>query len=330
MNLLTKLLAVLGWLLLAGEAFMVLNLLLTRNIGDDAAGRGLATGWGIILGGVLLVAGAAFVWGQFGGPRVFFYLGLLLLAAPLGFLAKNYAKRVIEERERRAYWDAVVIFPDPRLVRLAAAIDALDTAQVRAIIAEGGLDFAARHHTGVTILGYAMNNALLQGQPPVAVEPVRMLMEAGAVPSPDILEAEASGPWAADRLVAQLMGGGEQGPAVLDLVLSAGGNANARDRDGRPLLASSYLRLATAEVLVRHGADVNAKDSSRPDRLGYTPAMLQALYGEWGLVAFLLDHGADPGIMAADGATLRDLLHAASPGAPDERLTRLRERLGVR
>ena len=330
MNLLTKLLAVLGWLLLAGEAFMVLNLLLTRNIGDDAAGRGLATGWGILLGGVLLVAGAMFVWGQFGGPRVFFYLGLLLLAAPLGFLAKNYAKRAIEERERRAYWDAVVIFPDPRLVRLAAAIDALDTAQVRAIIAEGGLDFAARHHTGVTILGYAMNNALLQGQPPVAVEPVRMLMEAGAVPSPDILEAEASGPWAADRLVAQLMGGGEQGPAVLDLVLSAGGNANARDGDGRPLLASSYLRLASAKVLVRHGADVNARDSSRADRLGYTPAMLQALYGEWDLVAFLLDHGADPGITGADGTTLRDLLHAASPGAPDERLTRLRERLGVR
>ena len=325
-----KVLVIFGWLLLAGEAFVVVNLLLTRNIGDDAAGRGLATGWGIILGGVLLVAGAAFVWGQFGGPRVLFYLGLLALAAPLGLFVVRYTRRVIEERERRAYWDSVVIFPDPRLVRLAAAIDALDTAQVRAIIAEGGLDFAARHHTGVTILGYAINNALMQGQPPVAVEPVRLLMDAGARPTPDILEAEASGPWAADRLVAQLMGGGEQGPAVLDLVLSAGGNASARDRDGRPLLASSYLRPATAEVLVRHGADVNARDSSRADRLGYTPAMLQAIYGEWDLVAFLLDHGADPALTATDGATLRDLLRAASPGAPDERLTRLRARLGVR
>ena len=324
-----KPLVILGWLLLAGEAFVVLSLLVTRNIGDDAAGRGLATGWGIILGGLLLVAGAAFAWGQFGGPRVLFYLGLVALAAPLGFLAVRSTKRALAERANRAYWDSVVIFPDPRLVRLAAAIDALDTAQVRSINSEGGLDFSARHHTGVTILGYAITNALLQGQPPAAVEPVRMLMDAGARPTPDILEAEASGPWAADRLVARLIGGGEQGPAVLDLVLAAGGNPNARDGDGRPLLASSYLRPASAEVLVRHGADVNARDSSRADRLGYTPAMLQAVYGEWDLVAFLLDHGADPGISAADGRTLRDLVRAASPGAPDARLTRLRQRLGV-
>ena len=47
-------------------------------------------------------------------------------------------------------------------------------------------------------------------------------------------------------------------------------------------------------------------------------------------MAFLLDHGADPALTATDGATLRDLLRAASPGAPDERLTRLRARLGVR
>lgn len=325
-----KALALLGWLLLLGEALFVLNLLLTRNLGDDAAGRGLATGWGLLLGGVLLLAGAMFVWGQYGGPRVFFYLGLLALAAPFGFLARNYVKRVMVDRERRAYWDAVVIFPDPKLVRLAQAIDALDTAQVRAIIAEGGLDFSARHYTGVTILGYAINVALMQGQPAVAVEPVKLLLEAGAPVTPDIFEAEGQGPWAADRAIPPLLGGGAQGPVVLDLVLAAGGNPNAREADGRPLLASSTLQLPAAEVLVRHGADVNARDSSRTERMGYTPAMMQAVFGMWDLVAFLLDHGADPDLKAEDGTTLRDLIAGRHPESPGPEFQALRERLGGR
>ena len=50
-----KPLVILGWILLAGEVLFVASLLLMRNMGDDAAGRGLATAWGLILGAVVLV-----------------------------------------------------------------------------------------------------------------------------------------------------------------------------------------------------------------------------------------------------------------------------------
>ncbi|MBK8003222.1 MAG: hypothetical protein IPK12_04535 [Gemmatimonadetes bacterium] len=323
-----KPLVILGWILLAGEVLFVANLLLMRNMGDDAAGRGLATAWGMILGAVVLVAGGAFIWGQFGGPRGAFYAGLLVLAGPLFLFGASLVKGGVRKMNRYAYAQSRVTFEDAKVSRLARAIADNDTARVRTLLAEGGIDFAARSRDGATILGYAITHAVETFAPPVAVEPVRLLLEAGAKPLPDLIEQGSEQGYAEHRLVTWIYGRGEQSVPVLDLVLGAGADPNARNYEGEPLLASSYTRLPMAEVLVRHGADVNAPDSSRTDRPGWSPVMVQALYQEWDIVAYLLDHGARADYVAGDGKTLADVLREADAG-DEPRYVALRQRLGI-
>lgn len=323
-----KPLVILGWILLAGEVLFVASLLLARNMGDDAAGRGLATAWGMILGAVVLVAGGAFVWGQFGGPRGVFYAGLVVLAAPLFLFGASLVKGGIRKMNRYAYAQSRVTFDDAKISRLARAIADNDTAKVRTLLAEGGIDFTARSRDGATILGYAITHAVETFQPPVAVEPVRLLLEAGARPLPNLIDANEEQGHPEHRLVTWIYGRGEQSVPVLDLVLGAGADPNARNYEGEPLLASSYTRLPMVGVLVKHGVDVNAPDSSRTDRPGWSPVMTQALYQEWDIVTYLLDHGARADYVAGDGKTLADVLRETDAG-DEPRYVALKQRLGL-
>ena len=70
-----KIAIIAGWILLAIETALVLYMFVQPNVGDDAAGRGMALGFGIVLGPVLLISAALFIWGQRGGPRVAFWTG---------------------------------------------------------------------------------------------------------------------------------------------------------------------------------------------------------------------------------------------------------------
>jgi hypothetical protein len=317
-----------GWLLLAAEALFVLMMLATRDMGDDAAGRGLATAWGLVFGAVLLVAGSAFAWGQLGGPRVALYGGLLVISTPVLYGACSVAGGGLGALRRWARQRSRVTFADPRLSRLARAIAANDVAGVRAQLTPRGLDFAARSGDGRTILGFAIEHAVEIFEGPIAVEPVRLLLEAGARPLPDVLEAEGEGQYAEHRLVVWIFGRGDQAAPVLDRVLHAGADPNARDRFGEPLLASTYARPPAVEVLLRRGIDVNAPDLSRTDRPRWSPLMTQVLYQAWEVVTLLLDHGADADYRADDGKTVRDVLREIE--ADDDPLHRaVRERLGV-
>ena len=63
-----KPLLVIGWILLALEALFVVMQAVTKNVGDDAAGRGMAGGFAIVLAPIVLVAAGLFYWGSRGGP----------------------------------------------------------------------------------------------------------------------------------------------------------------------------------------------------------------------------------------------------------------------
>ncbi|MBC7841914.1 MAG: hypothetical protein H7099_06365 [Gemmatimonadaceae bacterium] len=58
-----KPLIVIGWILLALEALLVVMLAVTKNVGNDAAGRGMASGVAIVLAPIVLVAAGLFYWG---------------------------------------------------------------------------------------------------------------------------------------------------------------------------------------------------------------------------------------------------------------------------
>jgi hypothetical protein len=57
-----KIAIVVGWTLLAVEAVIVVSMFVNPNMGDDAAGRGMARGFGLVLGPVLIASALLFVW----------------------------------------------------------------------------------------------------------------------------------------------------------------------------------------------------------------------------------------------------------------------------
>ena len=75
------------------------------------------------------------------------------------------------------------------------------------------------------------------------------------------------------------------------------------DRGFTPLVLATYLnQKAVAEILLKHGADVNAQDPM----MGMTALMGVAFKGSKDLVALLLEHGADPAIRSKQGETALD------------------------
>ena len=305
-----KIAVILGWILLAIEGLIVAHLFIQPNMGDDAAGRGMARGFAMILGPVLLLAAGLFIWGQRGGPRLAFWAGFGVMAIPLMLIVKNNVGRTFDRFDRAAGEALYGKFDDSRLTKIARAIEKEDTATVRALIAEGPVDFEARSRRGRTILGRAVEYAAKYQSSPAALEPVRMLLAAGAKPLPNVIEPEPSqGVLDAHLLVAYVFGAayGNTLP-LLDMLLEAGADPNTRNYEGQPLYFSTYMRLPTLEMLAKHGADFTALETTRIDRNGYTGAMFAAELGEWAIVQFMLDHGVNADHVAPDGNTLRKIM----------------------
>lgn len=323
---------IVGWILLALEALVVASLYVTENMGDDAAGRGMARGFALILAPILLVAGALFVWGQRGGPRPAFRAGVGIMALPLAFFALSAVKGSLRSVELAAGKAMFGSYADGRLTRLARAIEKNDTAKVRSLLQDGGIDFELRSKRGRTILGLAIEHALGAYEPPEAVENVRMLMQAGATPIANAIKPEFyQGSLDAHLLVAYVFGmGGPNTLPILDLILGAGADPDTRNYEGQPLYFSTYSSLPKLEMLAKHGADFTALETTRTDRAGWTGAMFAAELGDWESALFLLDHGVPIDHTGKDGSTLKTIVAAKSEaGESGTSFEQLRERVGL-
>ena len=71
----TRLIALIGWVCLALDAAFVIALIVIRDAGDDAAGRGVGRGWGLVLLPVLLLAAALLYWGTKSGSKMSSVIG---------------------------------------------------------------------------------------------------------------------------------------------------------------------------------------------------------------------------------------------------------------
>jgi ankyrin repeat protein len=102
----------------------------------------------------------------------------------------------------------------------------------------------------------------------------------------------------------------DKGPSIAKYLLDHGANVNDLANDGETLLHSWSKVGARAEsipVLVKYGANVNAKD-----RFGNTPLHAAVVGSSQGLegdiaIPFLLANGANPNIQNKDGQTPVDL-----------------------
>ncbi|MDZ7630331.1 MAG: hypothetical protein U5K74_02940 [Gemmatimonadaceae bacterium] len=70
-----KPLMIASWVVLALEVIVVVMRFVQKNMGDDAAGRGVATGFAMLLAPVVLIAGGLLLWSSFGGPKAACWVG---------------------------------------------------------------------------------------------------------------------------------------------------------------------------------------------------------------------------------------------------------------
>lgn len=303
-----------GWVLLGLELLVVAVLFFTRNMGDDAAGRGMARGFALLLGPIVLVAGGLLIWGTRGGPKPVLWVALAVIYLPVAFGAFSTVGSLWHKLDRTMGRAQFGRFDDARLTKLGRAISRGDTADVRTLLAAGVPDWSARDRVGQTLLGHAIVVAIDDFANPNAVRVVNMLIDAGA---PVIVGAIAPEPTQASvsrhNLVYHLYGvHNASALAILDRVLSAGLSPNVVDEDNRPIYFSTYTVMPALEILAKHGADFSRLDV-RSDMLGQNGLMNAISMQMWDAASFFLAHGNSPDYVAPDGRSARTILAEVDP-----------------
>src|SRR6266702_3886818 len=213
-------------------------------------------------------------------------------------------QRQIRAEQHSGKWD----FGDqPALFAVAQAIVKNDQEAIRAA-AQAVPDLQAPGRYGATLLYFAVTESW---QRPELAEAVRTLLSLGADPN------YTNGKWESFAMAKAV----DASAPVLRAMLEAGGNPTTRDEHGRPIILTiwdlGYYKSnerARLDLLLDHGADINSmmpKDSwncagltlllcrtssGLKDRLGYADAL------------YLLERGADPNRVAADGMTFEKML----------------------
>jgi hypothetical protein len=323
--------AVIGWICFALDALFVVGLLASKNMGDDAAGRGLATAWGAVLAVPLLIAGALLLWGTRGGSRGFTIAGALLAALPFLVMVGNTGKGLLNQAGRRAWIAREGRYDDPKLTALAQAAKRGDADAVKSLLASSRPnDFAMRDAGGLTALGVAVKYGLSPYATPGQRAALVAMLQGGVPYAPDAVRE--GGDWFAE----QANNSGDTVNEVLEVALKAGANPNAKEPfEEHALILSHNMTVAKVELLARHGADLQAR-SARTDRPGWSTLMNAVYQQQWPEALFFLRHGVSPDYRAPDGKTVRDVLGEitaaswASVDTTDARYRELRDALGMR
>jgi len=212
-------------------------------------------------------------------------------------------RRQGEEEARSGRWD----FGDqPALFAVAHAIVKNDQEALRA--AKALPDLQAPGRDGTTLLHFAVTQSW---QRPELVESVKTLLSLGADPN------YTNGHRDSFALANAVHGSAR----LLQSMLDAGGNPNARDEFGRPIILMNWYlgyypndQRARLDLLLDRGADINATmPQSESEFAGYTLLLYRTEMGPRYSDAYadalhLLERGADPNRVAADGMNFSKML----------------------
>jgi len=213
-------------------------------------------------------------------------------------------RRQLDEEMRSGRYD----FGDqPALLAVAQAISANDQDAIRAA-AKAVPDLQAPGRDGTTLLCWAVRETW---QRPQLVESVKTLLSLGADPN-----------FTNGHRNSFAMGNAVHGSArLLQSTLDAGGDPNARNEFGWPIVFMHFKlgyykdeERARLDLLLDRGADINSTvPETESDSTGYTLLLYTTQNGlhdsrEYADALHLLERGADPNRVAADGMTLAKML----------------------
>ncbi|MEP6779916.1 MAG: ankyrin repeat domain-containing protein [Gemmatimonadaceae bacterium] len=297
-----KLLVSIGWICFALDAAFIVYLFIAKNAGNDAAGRGVATGYAMVLLPILLLAGGVLWWGAKNNSSFGILTGTALVGLPFIFLGYNAIKRKVADVQYAQLQARDGRFKSPALTEIAKAIDAGDTTKLRALLAEHKpLDYKEVDDAGHTLLGFVVTRATGIFPKQTDTESLKILLESGVPFEVDALNP--NGDWVRDLIVS----GGDKQNELVEIGLKAGADPNARDRyDQKPAIFGYSIPRSRLELLVKHGANLQVFDNK-----GWTLLMNAVYFKNWDEASFFLEHDVPVKYTAPDSNTVRTLLDEA-------------------
>ena len=295
-----RILTIAAWVVFAVDACLVIATVISPNMGDDAAGRGVALGYGMVALAFLLIGGAALFFGLRAQSRLAVGGSLTLLALPLLLFFGTDLENVVH---RATGWFSdrkVGRYPEPAQRDLAKAIRAGDPAEMRRILASHP-NLNARDDAGNDLLGFAVSMANLLDtnvSPENRIEAVRLLLEADMDPN------QARGVYGSSTLFDLSRSLTDPAPAaIFRLFLDHGANPNAIGTDGSPLIFDTWQNLDCVRAVLDHGGQVDIRSKD-----GTTPLLFYVGNGRWDAALLMLDRGADVHVQNESGVTLEAAL----------------------
>lgn len=253
----TRPLLIIGWILVAINLVVAATFLFGRKSGD-AATSAIGPGIGTLLLAVSAVAAAVLFWsGRAEGRTIGIVVACAIVAIPVVFaVALSASPGAVlglifpSMRDRTPRGEgAQYAFPDPVTRETALAILMQDYAKADTLLrGTPAPNLTAHDERGVSLMGIATINAVMEGATMRDVEGLRSLIAAGARPRADDLGRE-------EVLIEVLARSrGEQTPIVLEMLLDAGLSPNTPLPDGRSVLLYEHLTPQAAAIFRARGA----------------------------------------------------------------------------
>jgi hypothetical protein len=278
--------------------------------GQDAAGRGMSAGFGFLIGLVAVAGAVALLLAQkWRGWLVVagVIIGLPLVLAVVGLVGSGVGEMKQRRYQRQLHSGEIDFGDQPQLLAVALAIDRNDENAVRST-AKAVPNLQAPNKDGKTLLYFAVDEAI---ERPELVKVVQTLLSLGSDPN-----------YTNEHYESYALAQSTHGPlALLKAMLDAGGDPNAKDSQGKPIVFGLWAtiyhpndRAARLDLLLDRGADINsALPGDFSYRAGYSILMERASGGigeatDYSEALHLLERGADFHHAAPDGTTLAKIL----------------------
>ncbi|GAB3328264.1 hypothetical protein GCM10027299_30220 [Larkinella ripae] len=300
-----KTITITNWIFIGLYLLLILYTLLGVNRpGNDAAGRGMETGF-VVVGGFAVAALLVLNVLPYRATKI---IALVLMALPglmiLYNVISNYLVARQYDQTEEARMNGTLFFDDAPRRELAAAIAAADTARLRTLLQKPLSNLNESGHQGTTLLDFAAQHAIHSSAPEKSMRCLDILLEKGAT----IQNADSTH----KPTHYQICRTGSA--ALLEWFLKKGADPNAKPYDSSPLIFEvmgyGEERLEKVTLLLDYGADPDtpATNTGYAIRDWYTPLMHAAQEQLWDVCHLLLEKGADPTYRTPQGEDLKKIM----------------------